>query len=109
MNPQVKSLLTQMLMFVLGGAVSWLVSKGIVTADQAPQIIELLVGVAFTGGAALVAWLKSLDHSPEKLAVAAAGTATNPVPGVTVTVDAAVASPALVAAAEDKNNNVKIK
>jgi hypothetical protein len=100
LNPQLKSLLVGLLTTALGGVAGWLVTKGIITKDQVPQLVEVFVGLAFSGGGALVAYLKSRDHTPANTVLAAKA-----VPGVTdIKVDTSsttVASPAVVALAKD--------
>lgn len=89
MNPQLKSLLVGILTTMLGGVIGWLITKGIITKDQAPQVTELLISLVLSGGAALVVWLKSLDHKPAAVVLEAKA-----IPGVSIKVDTTPTSPA---------------
>lgn len=89
MDPQLKSLLTTALAMALGSVATWLISKGIITQDQAPQLIATLSGILLAGGGALVAWWKSRGHAPDQQVLAA-----KTIPGVSVKVDTSPDSPA---------------
>ena len=65
MDPQLKSILTSVLVAVCGGGVTWAVKVGIVQqADESTITNTVVAGVIFAVGAA-IAWWKSRQHTPE--------------------------------------------
>jgi len=89
MDPQLKSVLTTLLTLLFGSLATWLITKGFISSDQGPVLVNSLVGVAFGLGAAVLAWLKSREHSPSARVLSA-----KEVPGVVVQVDTSRDSPA---------------
>lgn len=71
MDPTTKSLLTTLLTAAFTSVATWLVSKGVISSDQSGATVNLLVGAAFAIGAAVMGWIKSREHTPEKIVVAA--------------------------------------
>lgn len=64
MNPVLKSTLTTILTVALGSSATWLVNKGIITADQTNSVVELGSGIVVGFGAVAVGWWKSRQHTP---------------------------------------------
>ncbi len=96
MDDRTKSLLTTVLTALLGSAATWLVNKGIITADETTAFISVAIGLIFALGAAVMAWWKSKSHSPEATTLAA-----SKVPGVQVAVTSDASEAVKKVAAQD--------
>lgn len=93
MDPQIAGSLRSILQFGLGAAGSYLVTKGVITSDQAVSLAPEIAGAVFTIGGAALAIYSGRQHSPANL-VAAVNSAA--VPGVKVVRESSTAPPVVV-------------
>ncbi len=70
MSPQTTSSVTSVVLIVIGGLLTTLVTRGIITQDQATELASALAAIIVTGiGAGIVYW-KQKQHSPSALTAA---------------------------------------
>ena len=115
MNPQeLSSLLSTALGYALAAASTALVTKGVMTTDQANALVPELSAVILGVGAIGVGWWKKNQHSPAAVATAVAETPavasavvdtvnTEAVPGVKVVASSSPSPPVAL----DAKGNVK--
>ena len=92
MNPQeLQSIATSALLWALGVAATALVTKGVMTSDQANTLVPEAAAVLLGIGSIAVAWWQKTQHSPAAVAAAIKST-----PAVASAAVAAVNSDAVV-------------
>jgi len=66
MDPQLKSLLTSVLLASFTSAAVWAANRGLIPSEDQSVIANDLVTFVLGGGAAILTWYKAREHSPSK-------------------------------------------
>lgn len=108
MDPQIKSILTSILLAGASAVGAWAAGHGLIDAGQQTALVNILVTVAGAVGVGLIGWWKARNQSPPAL-IAAVKASPN---GQAAFIDSVKASPngqtALIAAVNTSDNGLKV-
>lgn len=89
MDPQLKSIISTVGVWLAGAIASWAASKGFITADQSAQVGNALITLGGVVVAAGLAWWKARQHTQQAM-ITAVNKADN---GVKVVASASTGAP----------------